>query len=168
MVTYPDGPRFDSGERDSAWFVIYDRNGGDRLVLTTGREAALRIQRSLLRHLEATNPAAARLFHVDGVVGPHTLQTLYDYLIQHNRNALALAVYPEINAAPSKLAPAILAMLLAAGWSVDPEQIGLPIASGNSLPYKRRAPAPRGHGADIEAIRRVMATSGVERLHDCA
>lgn len=159
MPTYPSPPVFSSGERDSAWFVIHDPSG-DRLVLTTGREAALRIQRGLLQYLREHNPPAAAVFRLDGAVGPRTLQVLYDYLLETGRSDLALAIYPEINRHPALVGPTILRLLLGVGWHTPPERIDLPVSSGDSLPYNRRAPAPRGHGADLAAIRAVMMAGG--------
>lgn len=158
--TYPDGPYFNSGDRDSAWFMIYDRSGSDRLVLTTGREAALRAQRALKRWLETNNPDAAAVFQLDGAVGPHTLDALYDWLEANGRHDLAVAIAPVLIRTPSLLPPEILTWLLAIGWGVPLDRIGLTVSSGDSLPYNRRAPSPRGPGANIAAIEAFMASGG--------
>jgi hypothetical protein len=184
-MTNAAASNFNSAAYDSAFFTVRGPTG-DRLVLTTGKEAVLRGQRGLLRWLRATTPEQRdelvmltgdagvhrinwagsgttpspgdKVFSTDAALGPITLAVLERFADANGMPAEADAVMRLTRGSrdPITWHGALLA-LLAAGWGTA--SIGLP-TSLTPPPVGRRPPTPRGQPRPLPEVASQIRISG--------
>lgn len=176
---------FNSAAYDSAFFTVRE-GGGDRLVLTTGKEAVLRGQRGLLRWLNNLSPADRealvmvtgdasvhhlnwggsglparpddKIFTTDASVGPITLAVLERFADAHGLADEANAAQ-RLALSPRDAAawPMVLRGLLVAGWGTP--AIALP-THFNPPPFGRRPPTPRGSPRPLPQVADAIRATG--------